>query len=78
MEHGGDEKSIKTIIKKYGPWPVDGSKWDAAKWDFNKVLIDISTVLPVAPFFSLYVDLDQKNPNIHVFQVSFQYVTSNV
>jgi len=70
LEHKGEEDGLKAIIKKYGPWPMDDGKWNPKKWNFNRKLIDISTALPVALLFSASVQLDKKDPEIHVFQVS--------
>ena len=71
LEHKGEEDGLKAIIKKYGPWPMDDGKWNPKKWNFNRKLIDISTALPVALLFSASVQLDKKDPEIHVFQVAF-------
>ena len=68
-EFAGEESSVKTIIKEHGPWPMDNKNWNAKKWNFNKVLVNVSTLLPVTPLFYVSVALDKTNPDIHVFQV---------
>ena len=70
LEHKGEEDSLKAIIKKYGPWPMDDKTWDPKKWNFNKKLIDISKALPVAPLFVASVQLDKKDPEMYIFQVA--------
>lgn len=71
LEHSGEEGSVKAIIKKYGPWPLHIQKWNPRKWNFNEMLVNISTTLPVAPLFTVLVTLDNINPDIHAFQVMF-------
>ena len=78
LEHGGELKSIKKLIKKFGPWPMDDEKWNAKKWNFNKLLTRATTILPIAPLFTLFVTLDQKNPNQHVFEVISKPISNGI
>eukprot|EP00794_Sanderia_malayensis_P015453 gene15453-17037_t len=62
--------SIQAILSRYGPWPLDGTKWNKNHWNFKKSLNKLLLNVPVTAFFALTVDLDFKNPNYYALRVS--------
>nr|XP_033813571.1 endothelin-converting enzyme-like 1 [Geotrypetes seraphini] len=67
IDHLGS-KPMLHVIKDCGGWdlPDDGKK---AKWDFNELLYKAQGVYSTAVFFSLTVNLDDKNSSRYIIRI---------